>query len=97
MATQRVLSPEYLPWVMAPLALIVVHRRSSIRAATVLGLYALTWLEFDRHYYDLVRLDPYTVHVVTARNVLLIAAWLGLCGELRRQSRGHAVNSPRLP
>lgn len=87
MATQRVLSPQFFLWVMAPLALIVVHRRSWLWAAGVTAVYALTWMGFDRHYADLARLDRFAVNIVAARNILLIALWLGVCGELRRQWR----------
>ena len=88
MATQRVLSPQFFLWVMAPLALIVVHRRSWLWAAGVITLYTLTWMGFDRHYVDLARIDRFAVHIVAARNIVLIALWLGVCGELRRQWRG---------
>jgi hypothetical protein len=72
---------------MAPLALIVVHRRSWLWAAGVFTLYTLTWLGFDRHYADLARIDRFAVHIVAARNMVLIALWLGVCGELRRRWR----------
>lgn|GEM_PF-1440775 len=87
MATQRVLSPQYFIWVMAPLALIVAHRRSWRWALGVVLLYGLTWIGFDLHYGDLVNQRPLAIYIVAARNGVLVTVWLALCGDLRRQWR----------
>lgn len=86
-ATQRVLSPQYFIWTMAPLALIAVHARSKVFAILVVALYTLTYFGFDVLYYSLINLNALGIEVVAARNAVALVTWAWLLWELRRQWR----------
>jgi len=84
MATQRVLSPQYFLWVMAPLALLCVAKRSWHLRLVVPAMYVLTYIGFDLRYYALVNLDPATILIVAARNALLLVLFAYLIRSLVR-------------
>lgn len=72
----KVLSPQYLIWVMAPLALLPLRPRPTIVAllAFFAALPLTQWL-YPLHYGELVRLiTPLTVGVLAARDALLLIA-----------------------
>jgi len=78
LATGKVLSPQYLVWLLPPLALAGAGRaRLRLLLLVVLSL-GLTQAEFPARYWALVALDGPTMALVVARNGSLLAA-LGLC------------------
>jgi hypothetical protein len=87
MSSQRVLSPQYFIWVMAPLALWVTGRRNWIDWALVGGVYALTWYTFDMHYFDFVRQDAMVVIAVAVRNLCLCVLCARVIHELHVRFR----------
>ncbi|NOY76158.1 MAG: hypothetical protein GXP32_10280 [Kiritimatiellaeota bacterium] len=75
-ATQRVLSPQYLIWLMPGAAAAVFMRdRVSFPALSLFSaIFALTYVEFDIGYEALTRSEPWCLVVLTLRNLLLILA-----------------------
>jgi hypothetical protein len=75
-ATQRVLSPQYLLWVMPGIVVAVYAEKRFVFRRFVLysAIFALTYVEFDIGYERLTRMDPFFVSAVFARDLLLIAA-----------------------
>jgi uncharacterized membrane protein len=68
----KVLSPQYLIWVVPLGALAFAWRLPALGAAVVAAL-ALTFLEFPGHYADVVHRVPWVLGVVAARDLALIA------------------------
>ncbi len=70
MAFGKVLSPQYVIWMLPVVALVGVQdgALATLAVATLL----LTQVEFPARYGDLLAFDPATVLVVAARNVLLL-------------------------
>jgi hypothetical protein len=69
----KVLSPQFVIWVL-PLGVLAVGWRMYALAAAV-GLVALlTQIEFPARYFDLVAREPFPIAVVAVRNALLLAA-----------------------
>lgn len=88
-ALGKVLSPQYLIWIVPLGALALAWRRYAI-AAAILVACVLTQVEFPTRYFDLVEGDSFAVAVVVARNLALLAA-LGLCfAALRTPARAAA-------
>ncbi len=81
-ATGKVLSPQYLAWLVPALALGWPAWRGV--GALVLGALLLTHLEFPRHYWSFVALRPGPVALVVARNVVLVAAFAAALRALWR-------------
>ncbi len=77
LATQRVLSPQYLIWVLPALAALLAlgHRTVAVVGG---GVFLLTFELFGRHYWALAAGETYPIAVLTARNALLVglAGWL---------------------
>jgi hypothetical protein len=67
----KVLSPQYLLWLLPCVALALP--RSAPLGAAGLGVLVLTHLEFPKLYWRLVALDRLPVAIVVARNGLLLA------------------------
>jgi hypothetical protein len=91
----KVLSPQHLLWILPLVALCLVGREVLPRIAAALLLLAmvLTQVEFPGMYERQIRLDPAPLLVISARNVLLVAAFaLMVAGlwRLRRQEPGVA-------
>lgn len=82
----RVLSPQYLIWVVPLLALGVSWRLWTLASLTALAC-VLTLAEFPGRYLDLTVADPLAVAIVGARNATLIAAVLVAIVELAREGR----------
>jgi hypothetical protein len=97
MAFGKVLSPQYVIWMLPPLALVAVRDR----AVAVLGavVLLLTQLEFPGLYGDLLREETEALVVVIVRNVALLVMfgvvglrvwWVG--GETDEGQRPQKAN-----
>lgn len=73
----KVLSPQYLIWIV-PLGALALAWRMYALAGTVLLACVLTQIEFPTRYFDLILREPFPVAVVTIRDFVLLLA-LGLC------------------
>jgi hypothetical protein len=82
--TSRVISPQYLVWLMGVGAVCVALRESVMRLPVLLMLptAALTTLEFPVYFTHVVRSDLLGVCLILARNGLLVAATLIACRRL---------------
>lgn len=83
----KVLSPQFLLWVMPPLALLPLPRAARWRAILALVLFLcalpLTQWVYPMHYGDLVRyLTPTAVGALALRNLLLVVALALLLGVM---------------
>lgn len=74
----KVLSPQHLLWILPLVALCLVGRELLPRIAAVLllGAMALTQVEFPGMYFRQIRLDATPLAVISARNLLLVAAFV---------------------
>jgi len=81
----KVLSPQYLVWLLPAAALVAPEHRGL--AAALLLTMLLTQIEFPGRYPDLVSLRTGTVLLVTARNGLLAVAFLASLLALARPRR----------
>lgn len=69
----KVLSPQFLVWLL-PLAALLLPAQRAIGALLLASL-LLTHLEFPSRYWGLVRLEPGPVAIVACRNLALLAAF----------------------
>ena len=72
-ALGKVLSPQFMIWVVPLVALAFAWRMHAL-AATAAAAIALTLVEFPSRYFDLVAREPFPVAVVVVRDALLLAA-----------------------
>lgn len=89
----KVLSPQFLVWVLPLVALVLVSEERGQRLVGVLCLAAvvLTQIEFPRYYLALVDLQPGAIVLVAARNALLASATLvGVIVVLKEYARERA-------
>jgi uncharacterized membrane protein len=68
----KVLSPQFVIWVL-PLGALALSWRMHALAAAVAAAAVLTQVEFPAHYFDVVAREPLAVGLVAARNVVLAA------------------------
>jgi hypothetical protein len=68
----RVLSPQYVIWVVPLGALAFAWRMHALAGAVALAA-LLTQIEFPAHYFDVVAGEPLAVGLVAARNLALAA------------------------
>jgi Glycosyltransferase family 87 len=68
----KVLSPQFLIWVLPLGALAFAWRMHALAAAVALAAF-LTQVEFPAHYFDVVAREPAAVALVAARNLALLA------------------------
>lgn len=93
----KVLSPQFLIWVVPLGALAFAWRLSWLTAAVVVSL-ALTFVEFPAHYRDVVDRVPWVLGVVVARDISLIAVvGLALRALSVRSAQEPARGSARSP
>jgi hypothetical protein len=71
-ALGKVLSPQYMLW-LVPLGALAFAWRLHALAAAVGAAAVLTQVEFPARYFDLVDREPFPVAVVAVRNLLLLA------------------------
>ncbi|MFF9847477.1 glycosyltransferase 87 family protein [Streptomyces litmocidini] len=92
--TSRVLSPQYMLWLVGLAAVCLAYRSSRMRrpAHLVLWATAVTQFEFPVWFSHVTRSDPLGMAVLFTRNGLLIAATVVACRILWR----HTVTEPRL-
>ncbi|MFE0880426.1 glycosyltransferase 87 family protein [Streptomyces rochei] len=98
--TSRVISPQYLVWLIGLAAVCGCFRASRMRVPVVLVLAAapVTVLEFPVYFARVVASDPVGVGLLSVRNGLLVAAALVAARALWRGTvpRGRAAGKGRL-
>jgi uncharacterized membrane protein len=100
-ALGKVLSPQFVIWVL-PLGALAFAWRMYALTAAVAAAAILTQVEFPSRYFDLVAREPFPVAVVAARNASLLAALVLVVRALqpRRQEqlldRGRPALAVRL-
>jgi uncharacterized membrane protein len=87
-ALGRVLSPQYLIW-LVPLGALAFAWRMHAAAAVVAAAIVLTQVEFPAHYFDVVERDPAATVLVAVRNATLVLA-LSLLGAAAARSGSPA-------
>lgn len=100
--TSRVISPQYLVWLVG-LAAVCVTLRASVQvlpAWLTLGAAAVTGYEFPTHFGDVVGSTTLGLVLMLTRNGLLVAASVVACRRLwdayvHRAPEGSAVVAPR--
>lgn len=78
LSTQRVLSPQFFIWIMLPTALHIAAAPKKLFIFVAITLYILTYIGFDRGYWQFVEGNAFYVSIVALRNLLLIL-FTGLC------------------
>ncbi|MEU3895719.1 glycosyltransferase family 87 protein [Streptomyces sp. NPDC045251] len=98
--TSRVISPQYMVWLIGLAAVCLCFRASRMRLPVVMVLVAslVTVLEFPLYFAEVVASDPLGVTLLFVRNGLLVAAALVAARVLWRDtvSRGRAEKKGRL-
>ncbi|ATW48089.1 glycosyltransferase 87 family protein [Streptomyces peucetius] len=91
--TSRVISPQYMVWLVGLAAVCLVHRASRMLRPAVLVLAAtgVTLLEFPVWFSHVVASDPLGVALLVVRNGLLAAATVDACRRLWRQTTTAAA------
>jgi hypothetical protein len=89
----KVLSPQYLCWLL-PLAAVVAVHGARLAAGLVLAAALVTQLWFPGHYFDVVAQEGWAVTAVAVRNALLLAALAATARALAR-SPARATAAPR--
>ncbi|MFE2233226.1 glycosyltransferase 87 family protein [Streptomyces sp. JL2001] len=92
--TSRVISPQYMIWLVGLAAVCLVHRTSRMRRPVHLVVWAtaVTQFEFPVWFSHVSHSDPLGIALLLVRNGLLVAATLSACRVLWRQT----VTEPRL-
>ena len=80
----KVLSPQYLVWVL-PLAALALSWRMYALFGALAAATLLTFAEFPARYFDLVGGDPGALALVACRDALLVAAVIACVRELARR------------
>jgi uncharacterized membrane protein len=86
-ALGKVLSPQYMLW-LVPLGALAFAWRFHALAAAVAAAAVLTQVEFPARYFDLVDREPFPVAVIAVRNLVLLAVLvlaLRALGSARQQ------------
>jgi hypothetical protein len=92
-ALGKVLSPQFLIWVL-PLGALALAWRMYALALAVLAAAVLTQLEFPAHYFDVVAREPLPLALVTLRDLVLLAV-LGLALRASRAERQEQLLDAR--
>lgn len=92
--TSRVISPQYMIWLVGLAAVCLVYRASRMHRPAYLVLWAtaVTQFEFPVWFSHVSHSDPFGIALLVVRNGLLVAACLSACRILWRQT----VTEPRL-
>jgi hypothetical protein len=92
-ALGKVLSPQYLIWIV-PFAAVAWAWGPRLPAGLALAAAAVTQLEFPARYFELVAGDGTAIALVAIRNALLLAAALSLAaGSARWRPRAAAAST----
>ncbi|MFH8615894.1 glycosyltransferase 87 family protein [Streptomyces sp. NPDC017979] len=98
--TSRVISPQYLVWLVGIAAVCLLHRgsRMALPCWLVVAASAVTVLEFPVFFARVVASDPLGVLLLVVRNGLLVAATVTACRRLwRATAPGPAELAPPPP
>ncbi|MFE4593957.1 glycosyltransferase 87 family protein [Streptomyces laurentii] len=92
--TSRVISPQYMIWLVGLAAVCLVYRASRMRRPAYLVLWAtaVTQFEFPVWFSHVTHSDPLGIALLLIRNGLLVVATVSACRILWRQT----VTEPRL-
>jgi uncharacterized membrane protein len=89
----KVLSPQYVCWLL-PLAAVAAAHGARLAAALVAAAALVTQLWFPAHYFDVVFQEGWAVAAVAVRNALLLLA-LGATARALARSPARASAGPR--
>ncbi|MFG2499361.1 glycosyltransferase 87 family protein [Streptomyces sp. NPDC048441] len=94
--TSRVISPQYLLWLVGVAAVCLAFRASRmvLPARLVLAATFVTFLEFPVWFSHVVASDPLGLALLLVRNGLLVAATLLACRNLWRADHGTKTPAP---
>jgi hypothetical protein len=96
-ALGKVLSPQYLVWLM-PFAAVAWAWGARVPAGLTLAAAVVTQLEFPSRYFHLLTGDATTFAIVGVRNALLVGAAVSLAAAVARSpSPGSVPSAPRRP
>ncbi|GAB2708323.1 glycosyltransferase family 87 protein [Kitasatospora kifunensis] len=97
--TSRVISPQYMIWLVGLAAVCLTVRGSSQRpvAALILIATVLTTLEFPLNFGQVVTSTPLGVTILGARNLLLVAATIVSCRRLWRSTQAAQASTATVP
>jgi Glycosyltransferase family 87 len=95
-ALGKVLSPQYILWLVPLGALAFAWRLHALAAATAAAA-ILTQLEFPARYFDLVDREPFPIAVIAARNLLLLAVLVLALRALRPSRQQQLLDRERPP
>ncbi|MFD4752783.1 glycosyltransferase 87 family protein [Streptomyces sp. GZWMJZ-114] len=102
--TSRVISPQYMVWLLGLGAVCLVYRGGRMTLPVVLTVIAsfVTWLEFPVYFGDVIGSTPFGIGLLVVRNGLLVAATVLACRALWRETvravpRGGSAESERMP
>jgi uncharacterized membrane protein len=95
-ALGKVLSPQYMLWLVPLGALAFAWRLHALAASTAAAL-VLTQLEFPARYFDLVDRDALPVVLVAARNLVLLGVVLLTLRALRAPRQEELLDRDRPP
>ena len=95
-ALGKVLSPQYMLWLVPLGALAYAWRLHALAAATAAAA-VLTQVEFPARYFDLVDREPFPVAVIALRNLVLIAVLVLALRALRSTLDQQLLDRGRPP
>jgi hypothetical protein len=95
-ALGKVLSPQYMLWLL-PLGALAFAWRLHALAAAIAAAAVLTQIEFPVRYFDLVDREPFPVAVVAARNLVLLAVLFLALRALRAARNQDLLEADRPP
>jgi Glycosyltransferase family 87 len=95
-ALGKVLSPQYLLW-LVPLGALAFAWRLRALAAAIAAAAVLTQVEFPARYFDLVDREPFPIAVIAARNLLLLAVLVLALRALRPSRQQQLLDRERPP
>jgi glycosyl transferase family 87 len=92
----KVLSPQFMIWVL-PLGALAFAWRSHALAASIAAAALLTQIEFPAHYFDVVARDPLALALVALRNAALLTALVLAIRELEPRGQEQLFDRRRTP
>ena len=92
----KVLSPQFVIWVLPLGALAFAWRMYALTAAVALAA-VLTQIEFPAHYFDVVGREPLALALVALRNLTLLAVLVLAVRELQPRRHEELLDCGRAP